>query len=214
MHNIFASSSKKVRTVVVLLAVVFLLVPSSSLIAQSDAGRITGTVSDITGAAIPGATITVTNTGTNATQTVSSGGNGDFTVSALPNGNYHITVSKQGFATQEQNLKLDVSQVQTENFKLAAGAANTVVDVTDAAPVVDLASSDTSEVITGRELSDLHATRAAAAGHLTRPEQQPGLRIPEGEPAGGDNPVRRDRRRSHLRQRAPSAGQQLHPRRY
>jgi hypothetical protein len=155
MYNIFATSWKEVRTALALLAVVVLLIPASHLIAQSDTGRVTGTVADTTGAAIPGATITVTNTGTNATQTVTSGGTGDFTVSALPTGNYHITVAKQGFATQEQNLKLDVSQVQAENFKLAAGATSTVVDVTDAAPVVDLATSDTSEVITGRELSDL-----------------------------------------------------------
>ena len=100
MYNIFATSWKEVRTALALLAVVVLLIPASHLIAQSDTGRVTGTVADTTGAAIPGATITVTNTGTNATQTVTSGGTGDFTVSALPTGNYHITVAKQGFATQ------------------------------------------------------------------------------------------------------------------
>ena len=155
MQNFFANVWKNLRLAVTLTAVLFLAVSGLQVVAQSDTGRITGTVSDTTGAAIPGATITVTNTGTNATQTVSSDGIGDFTVSALPTGNYHIAVAKTGFATQEQNLRLDVAQVQTENFKLAAGATSTVVDVTDAAPVVDLATSDTSEVITGRELADL-----------------------------------------------------------
>jgi hypothetical protein len=139
----------------ILAAAVLLAVPTATLHAQSDTGRITGTVTDKTGAVLAGATVTVTNTGTNATQTVTSGAHGEFTVSALPNGNYHITVAKDGFATQQQNLKLDVSQVQSETFKLATGPATTVVDVTDAAPVVDLATSDTSEVITGRELADL-----------------------------------------------------------
>ncbi len=137
------------------LAVGILAVATGMAHAQSDNARISGTVADASGAAIPGATVTVKNTGTNAIQTVTSGANGDFTVSALPTGNYHVTVTMTGFATQEQNLHLDVSQVQAENFKLAAGGANTVVDVTDAAPVVELANSDTSEVITGRELTDL-----------------------------------------------------------
>jgi hypothetical protein len=155
MQNFIAHTGKAIRVAITLTAILMLALPATRLAAQSDNARITGTVADTTGAAIPGATITVTNTGTNATQTVTSGGTGDFTVSALPTGNYHITVAKQGFATQEQNLKLDVAQVQSENFKLAAGGASTVVDVTDAAPVVELANSDTSEVITGRELSDL-----------------------------------------------------------
>ena len=122
MQNFFANVWKNLRLAVTLTAVLFLAVSGLQVVAQSDTGRITGTVSDTTGAAIPGATITVTNTGTNATQTVSSDGIGDFTVSALPTGNYHIAVAKTGFATQEQNLRLDVAQVQTENFKLAAGA--------------------------------------------------------------------------------------------
>jgi hypothetical protein len=60
-----------------------------------------------------------------------------------------------GFASQEQNLKLDVGTVQTLKFSLSVGSEATVVNVTGAAPNVDLASSDTGEVITGRELSDL-----------------------------------------------------------
>ncbi len=125
------------------------------LSAQSDNARISGTVTDLSGASVPGATITVTNLGTNATQKVTSGGNGDFTVSALPNGNYKATVAAAGFAKSDQVLRLDVGQVQTLNFKLSVGSENTTIDVTDAAPIVELANSDTSEVITGRELSDL-----------------------------------------------------------
>ena len=123
--------------------------------AQSDNARISGTVTDVSGASIPGATVVVTNLGTNATQRATTHGNGDFAVSALPNGNYKATVSASGFAKQDQLLKLDVGQVQTLNFKLSVGSESTIVDVSDAAPVVELANSDTSQVITGRELADL-----------------------------------------------------------
>jgi hypothetical protein len=131
------------------------LLGGTALRAQSDNARISGTVTDISGAAIPGATVTVTNLGTNAVQKITTGGNGDFTVSALPNGNYKATAAAPGFATREQLLKLDVGAVQALNFKLGVGKENTTIEVTDAAPVVDLATSDTSQVITGRELADL-----------------------------------------------------------
>ena len=137
------------------LAAAFLTAGTTILQAQSDAARVTGIVTDKTGAAIPGASVTVTNVATNATQVITSSSNGDFNVAALPNGTYKVTVTAPGFATQEQTIKLDVGQVQTLNFHIAAGSQSTTVDVTDAAPLVDLATSDTSEVITGRELSDL-----------------------------------------------------------
>jgi hypothetical protein len=123
--------------------------------AQSDAAQITGRVADTTGAAIPGATVTVTNTGTNATQSVKANGSGEFSVPALPVGSYKVKVTATGFASEEQTLKLDVGQVQEMNFRIGAGAENTTIQVTDAAPTVDLATSATGEVITGRELSDL-----------------------------------------------------------
>jgi hypothetical protein len=123
--------------------------------AQSGDARVTGTVTDTTGAAIPGATITLTNTDTNAVSKATSSGDGNFTINALPIGNYHAKVVMKGFASQDQSLKLDVGAVQTLRFSLSVGSESTTVNVDGAAPNVDLASSDTGEVITGRELSDL-----------------------------------------------------------
>ena len=139
------------------LALAVLLLSSMGLrvAAQSGNARVTGTVTDSTGAAIPGATITLTDTDTNAVSKVTSSGNGDFSVDALPIGNYHAKVEVTGFASQEQDLKLDVGTVQALKFSLSVGSETTTVNVTGAAANVDLASSDTGEVITGRELSDL-----------------------------------------------------------
>ncbi len=139
----------------VLMTVCLLAVSWTVLNAQSGGARVTGTVTDSTGAAIPGATVTLTNTDTNAVSKVTSSGNGDFSVNALPIGNYHAKVEMTGFASQEQDLKLDVGSVQTLKFTLGVGSEATTVNVTSAAPAVDLASSSTGEVITGRELSDL-----------------------------------------------------------
>jgi hypothetical protein len=139
----------------VLMTVCLLAMSWTVLKAQSGSARVTGTVTDATGAAIPGATITLTDTDTNAVSKVTSSGNGDFSVNALPIGNYHAKVEVTGFASQEQDLKLDVGAAQSLKFSLSVGSETTSVTVTGAVPNVDLASSDTGEVITGRELSDL-----------------------------------------------------------
>ena len=67
--------------------------------AQAQEGRLSGVVRDTTGAAVPGATVTVTNQTTNATQTVTSGADGSFSASLAP-GTYSVTVALRGFGRQ------------------------------------------------------------------------------------------------------------------
>ncbi|HWZ52923.1 MAG TPA: TonB-dependent receptor [Granulicella sp.] len=138
-----------------LLVVMLAVVGTSALIAQTDTGRVLGTVLDPTGAAVPGATITIKNLQNNSVRTVKSGGSGDFSVTALPPGSYRADVQAQGFGSQQQNFNLDVSQVQALNFKLTVGSEATSVTVTDAAPIVQTESSQTGLVINDRQLSDL-----------------------------------------------------------
>jgi Carboxypeptidase regulatory-like domain len=123
--------------------------------AQTDSARVTGTVLDQTGAVVAGAQIKITNLQNNASVTVVSGDNGDFAAAALEPGNYKAEVTAPGFDTQSQLFKLDVSQVQALNFKLAVGQATTTVQVTTAAPLVQTETSDTGTVINDRQLTDL-----------------------------------------------------------
>jgi hypothetical protein len=122
---------------------------------QSDTGRVVGTVADATGAYIPNATVTLKNTDTGATDTRTTGGAGEFTFPALPRGHYSLTGTASGFSSDVQRFQLDVQQVQTVEFKLQTGTQNTTVDVTDTAPVIDLATSSTGETIQGRQVTDL-----------------------------------------------------------
>ena len=126
-----------------------------ALHAQTDTARIQGTVTDPTGAVVAGAEITVTNTDTNTTSTVTSDDNGNFAVNALPRGNYKAEVKDPGFEGEVQTFTLQISQVQALNFKLKAGGVATEVTVTDAAPIVDLATSSTGLVIQGRQVTEL-----------------------------------------------------------
>ena len=123
--------------------------------AQTDTARIQGTVQDSTGAFIPGAAVTVTNTATNSVVTVVSNGDGTFTVNALPIGPYKTDVKMVGFASQTQRFVLSVSQTQALQFKLSPGSESTTVEVTSAAPLVDADTSSLGETITGRQVTEL-----------------------------------------------------------
>ncbi|HEY0786128.1 MAG TPA: TonB-dependent receptor [Acidobacteriaceae bacterium] len=123
--------------------------------AQTDTGNIAGTVADPTGAVIPGTTVTLTNVETGAQQTATSGDAGNFTFSSIPRGNYRVEASHAGFQTTAQNFTLQVSQTQAIDLHLAPGGTTTVIEVTDAAPVVDTTTSSTGIVIDSRQATDL-----------------------------------------------------------
>jgi iron complex outermembrane receptor protein len=86
--------------------------------AQAQEGRLSGTVRDTTGAAVPGAAVTVTNQATSATQSVTSGADGSFAVSLAP-GTYSVSVALRGFGRQtKRDLKVDVSAPAAVEFSL------------------------------------------------------------------------------------------------
>ncbi len=155
MQEIFKIAQASRALFLTLLAVFILATASTVASAQSDTGRVTGFVADSTGAVIPGASITLSNVDTGAVQTRTAGSDGSFTFPALTRGNYKIESSMTGFSSSAQNFVLQVQEVQTVNFQLSAGSQSTVVEVTGAAAVVDLSTSSTGEVITGRQVVDL-----------------------------------------------------------
>jgi Carboxypeptidase regulatory-like domain len=155
MQRVFRNSLKRLRIAIILGAVYLVASSFSVLHAQSDTGRVTGTVADSLGAVIPGANVVLTNTDTGATESRTTGGDGGFTFPALLRGHYRIETSAGGFAAQKQEFELQVQQVDSIEFKLQAGGTSTTIDVTDAAPIVDVSTSSTGEVIEGRQVVDL-----------------------------------------------------------
>ena len=102
-----------------------LLVLSCASIAvwgQSENGRITGTVTDSTGAVVSGATISVASQATARIVTAQSGGAGEYSVNALKPGPYKIEVQAPSFKTVTQDVTVEVGQAQTLNFTLTTGA--------------------------------------------------------------------------------------------
>lgn len=125
------------------------------LSAQSDAGTITGTVTDQTGAALPGATIKVTNLATQRIVSLHTQPDGTFGVGALPIGNYTVEASSHGFRTAASTFPLQISQTKQINFRLEVGSSTQTVHVTSASPLVDTRRSSLGEVIEGRQVVDL-----------------------------------------------------------
>jgi Carboxypeptidase regulatory-like domain/TonB dependent receptor len=123
--------------------------------AQTDTGRLVGTVTDATGAVIDGATITVINQGTARSITAETNATGAYVVNALPAGSYHVEIKKQDFKTSSADFTLDVSQVKEINLKLEPGNVSVTVDVTSGVPLVDTSTSSTGEVIQGRQVTEL-----------------------------------------------------------
>jgi hypothetical protein len=137
-----------------LLTALILSAPGMSF-AQSDNGSIVGTVTDQTGAVVPSATIDVINTETGQQFHALSSGAGEFSIFAVPRGNYAAKVGASGFQSQSVTFAVQVATAQTLIFKLAPGTVSTTVQVTNAAPLVDTSSAAIGETIQGAQVSEL-----------------------------------------------------------
>ena len=101
-------------------AAVLVLTTAPGAMAQTraTAADLTGTVVDQTNAVLPGATITVTNTDTNAVRTATTDDRGRYTIPALPPGTYTVTCDLSGFGTDKAEVTLTLGEWRTLEFGL------------------------------------------------------------------------------------------------
>jgi len=131
-----------------------LLLPSFA--AAQTAATLVGDVGDQTGAAIPGAAITVTNEGTGIARETASNESGQYRVAQLNPGVYTIQVSTDGFKTQVQTgVVLEVAAVLEVDFSLELGAVTETVEVTGAAPIMQTEEASVAGVVNEQELQRL-----------------------------------------------------------
>jgi len=134
-----------------------LLILSASLLYAQGTGSITGTIRDTTGAVVPNASVTLTDTGTRNALKTSSNSDGDYLFAAVPPGTYDLSVTAVGFnAYEAKGIILRVSQRARADAALTVGEVQTAVTV-EASGVsqVETESSEVSGVVTGREISQL-----------------------------------------------------------
>lgn len=137
----------------ILLAV--LLITSFGL-AQTFTGTIRGTVADQTGAAIPGATITVTDVNTGLTRSMVSGVQGEFEFPTLPIGQYKIAANAQSFKAETQTgLDLHVNDIKLITFKLLVGSASEQLTVEANPLTVETQTGQVAGLVEGTQVREL-----------------------------------------------------------
>jgi hypothetical protein len=133
----------------------FLLAPSASY-AQAVYGSIYGTVTDSTGAAVPGATITVTDTTKGNVVTATTNGTGGYTVQNLITDIYDVKASAPGFeAADNPNVRVYVDTMPKVDFTLKIGASTQTVQVTSAAPLLNTEKADVAMILNDKYMTNL-----------------------------------------------------------
>jgi outer membrane receptor protein involved in Fe transport len=124
--------------------------------AQTVGASLRGTVIDGTGAALPGATVTIVNTGTGASKELQTDSEGRYIAPLLPPGEYELHVALPGFQSfARRGLRLAVGQDAAIDVALELGQVAEEVTVAGSAPTIDLTSGAVSGLVTEQQIRDL-----------------------------------------------------------
>ena len=133
-----------------------LMLVSLAAVAQNSHGSITGQVTDPSGAIIPKAHVTATNTDTGYVSSVFTSAGGFYTAPELPPGPYKVTVEAPGFKTYlRTGIHIAVQENATIDVKLAIGSTQQTIDVSSDAPLIDIADASVGQVLTNEQVEDL-----------------------------------------------------------
>jgi Carboxypeptidase regulatory-like domain len=140
----------------VLMVALALLAASNLTRAQQSTADIIGTVTDASGAVIPGATVTLTNVATNVTQTAMTTGSGDYTFTLLPAGTYSVKVASAGFKTYSApNITVAIGDRARLDAKMEVGEATQTVEVSGVAPALQTDTSTIGTLVTAQAVEDV-----------------------------------------------------------
>ncbi|MCL4524447.1 MAG: carboxypeptidase regulatory-like domain-containing protein [Acidobacteria bacterium] len=159
----------------VLIAV--LLICSAGAWAQGTTSRITGTVTDPSGASVPGATVTITNEGTGVSFSTTTSAAGAYVFDSVQIGVYAVKVEAQGFRTfVSTGNRLFINEPLTVRAALQIGDVNATVEVTDTAERVQTSTSGNfGNLVDNRSLTDLPLVGTRGRNPLEFTTFQPGV---------------------------------------
>ncbi len=170
----------RVRTFVIFFAAFLILAGSGASWAQTVQGVITGTITDPSGAVVPGATVTITNAGTNASQSTTTGSDGSYRFGLVPPGTYTLDVKAANFAeVRASGLVVEASQTVPFSIKLELAKASAVIEVTSQAPLVQTATSDLATQIDRETILNAALPNRDVFSSLpfSAPSVQPGMNM-------------------------------------
>jgi hypothetical protein len=149
-------------------ALSIILLPGKALPQGETTSAIVGQVTDSTNAAIPGATVTITNRETALQRSVKTDDEGRFNLPQLKPDAYSVRVEAAGFASQQNDHVLAaLGQKQTVNFTLRVAQSNQTIEISSEAPILNPENANTSTTLNAHELENL----PNPGGDLTYPLQ-------------------------------------------
>jgi hypothetical protein len=140
----------------ILLGAIVLLSSPSTLFGQTERGAIVGTVTDSNGAAVAGATLTITDIATNVSQTYKTNTEGLYEAPFLTPGVYKVSATAGGFSTSfNDNVTVSINSRVRVDLSLQTGAVTAQIEVTDAAPLVQTENAAVGQVTDNKTLTEL-----------------------------------------------------------
>jgi len=144
---------KQIRSYVCLIAIAILGVFAT---AQTPTGSIQGLVTDKTGAAVQGASITIVQTTTNGTRSTTTDSSGRYLIPFVEPGVYNVNVDAKGFRSAKQvNILVQVTETRPVDFKLEVGTINETVEVSATTENLDVDTSSLGQTIQSDTILEL-----------------------------------------------------------
>ncbi len=124
--------------------------------AQETRAALSGTITEVTGGALPNVTLTLANRNTGTSATVQSNSEGQYRFLFIDPGTYSLSADATGFAKYvQQGLTLNVSQASTIDIRMVVGSAEQTVEVVSTSPLLETEKSDRGVVLPERQLEEL-----------------------------------------------------------
>ena len=143
------------RAIAFALSLVWLFVGGTGYAQVGSTASVSGSVTDETGAAVSGASVTVHNVDTGIDRTTQTGGSGSYAVSQLQPGHYSLSVSGSGFKLfQQQNITLTIGQIAQLDARLQIGTQQEQITVDAGAPAIQTQDASVGLVIDSATITD------------------------------------------------------------
>ena len=132
---------------------------AACLFGQATDGNLVGTITDASGALIPGAQVKITNRATNIHTLATSNASGEYRFNNIPVGSYDLSVMATGFgAMMEGGLAVELNKTVTVNISLQVGSVSQTLDVIEAPTAIDTTTAQIQSSFTAQQSKDLPAS--------------------------------------------------------
>src|ERR1700758_3219576 len=156
------------------------LLAYTPLFSQGNQGRITGTITDQTGGAISGATVTVKDVQRGITRDLTTGDTGEYNAPNLLPGTYSVRSEAKGFkAVERQNILIEVGKEVRVDISLQPGEVSQTITITEAPPLVETTNATLGGTLSNQTINDLPLN---GRNYINLLSLRPGMTV---EPGGG-----------------------------